>query len=288
MSESNRIKLLELAIQAGATIENATKVATDWEQWAAEDDPLRLGAPNVKEPKNPGKQEINWSRPQLVTNGHGLVLKTTGFHGSNNSVHGEPWFDAEVMNDYWNHWRRGDRGSQWKQCDFEYHGEIEEPKNPGNPEQEIDWGRPQLVHLIDDPDFIVRTTGLVGFDKFQGYSNADGDIPDWYKKKRFKYHGEIPQEQPKKPQFANAKDGDGTCGLSCCICAKEEPKTTGLNFLEAIVACKDGLRINRKVWHPDYWLRFDHDDDYVRNMDGDTVSLNTGDALATDWQIVKS
>ncbi len=33
MSE-HRIKLLELAVQAGATIENATKVASDWEQWA--------------------------------------------------------------------------------------------------------------------------------------------------------------------------------------------------------------------------------------------------------------
>lgn len=218
MSELNRIKLLELAIQAGATIENATKVADDWEQWATEDDPLRLDVPNIPDESYEGQLARVFTEEQVG----------------------------------------------------------------------IDWSRPQLVHLIDDPDFIVRTTGLVGFDKFQGYSNADGDIPDWYKKKRFKYHGEIPQEQPKKPQFANAKDGDGTCGLSCCICAKEEPKTTGLNFLEAIVACKDGLRINRKVWHPDYWLRFDHDDDYVRNMDGDTVSLNTGDALATDWQIVKS
>lgn len=43
-----RIKLLDLAIQAGATIENATKVASDWECWATDSDPLMTGTTGPK------------------------------------------------------------------------------------------------------------------------------------------------------------------------------------------------------------------------------------------------
>ena len=121
----------------------------------------------------------------------------------------------------------------------------------------IDWSRPQLVVSEDDDEFIVRTTGLHGFDEFQGYSDEDGDIPDWYKKKRFKYSGEIPQEQ----------------------------KTEGLNFLEAITACKSGKNIRRSSWNLKYTLY--HSNFQVFRDDDRIMEFSVEDFLATDWQIVK-
>ena len=123
----------------------------------------------------------------------------------------------------------------------------------------IDWSRPQLVVSEDDDEFIVRTTGLHGFDEFQGYSDEDGDIPDWYKKKRFKYSGEIPQEQ----------------------------KTEGLNFLEAITACKSGKNVARKWWVGVYHIFMYHSDMKLYWQDGEEVELDMESYLATDWQIVK-
>lgn len=58
-----RLQLVELAIQGGATIENALKVAVDWERWIHEAaDPIRLDVPSpvVGEVPTP-KTEIDWS-----------------------------------------------------------------------------------------------------------------------------------------------------------------------------------------------------------------------------------
>lgn len=194
MSESNRIKLLELAIQGGATIENATKVATDWEQWATEGDPLRLDTPG---PKWQHESEISESDYQRIH---------AGLHG-------------------------------------------------------IDWSRPQLVVSKLDDTMIVRTTGVHIDDVFAGYGPWDGDVLESnYKKRHFKYHGEI-----------------------------EEPNTTGLNFLEAIKLLTDEKVVTKRAsWDEDAGHLYS-DGSHLRDEEGDPYYGNSiENFLATDWQIVKS
>ena len=116
MSESNRIKLLELAIQGGATIENATKVASDWERWATEDDPLRLGTPSPVVDEIKG-QEIDWSRPQLVKEIDGPRI------GITNGEHHANWFQAELTYPGIGY-NNPLRFSSYRKKDFTYHGEI--------------------------------------------------------------------------------------------------------------------------------------------------------------------
>ena len=145
-----RIKLLELAIQGGATIDNAERVASDWENWAAADaHPLRLCTPSPKScghefewdclmagcecaPK-PIDPEIDWSRPQLVkskkyeaTGDWAFVVKTTGAH-TEGYFHGVAQFS--------------DKSAVWAKKDFEYHGEI-----PAEKKAEIG---PSLAEALD-------------------------------------------------------------------------------------------------------------------------------------------
>lgn len=137
-----RTKLLELAVQAGATIENATKVADDWECWATEDDPLRLDTPS-----------------------------------------------PAIEEDFYDQLARLDIDST-------------------SIEPEIDWSRPQLVVSESDSEFVVRTTGEHFEDVFTGFSADDGDIPESnYKKRYFKYHGEIPEGHGNKRLVLHVDDG---------------------------------------------------------------------------------
>lgn len=312
-----RTKLLDLAIQAGATIENAVKVATDWERWATEDDPLRLDVPSPglpiserlkflvsnfnlfppdsvfilknksgefiemhgsilsdhdftgvrqellsdetwclekvgrrgrkderlaipdfmakldDEPKNLGnpEHEIDWSRPQLLISDKQQIVKTNGDHDMET-------FSGAVVSCGKTPYNPGHFSILFRKKDFVYHGEIPiEPKNLGKTEQETDWSRPQL--LVSTDGVIIESTGRLNamtpssyFYTIEGYEydmaiGRVSELSHWYCD-QLKYHGEIPSQQPKESQCVNAKDGDGTCGLSCCTCAKEEPKTTGL------------------------------------------------------------
>jgi len=162
----------------------------------------------------------------------------------------------------------------------------------------IDWSRPQLVVSEDDDEFIVRTTGLHGFDEFQGYSDEDGDIPDWYKKKHFKYSGEIPQEQDRttiihstpllgvdQNGYAHERDGIGCAWEPIRNAPTEDEHKEGLNFLEAITACKSGKNIRRSSWNLKYTLY--HSNFQVFRDDDRIMEFSVEDFLATDWQIVK-
>ncbi len=174
-----RLKLIELAIQGGATIENATKVATAWEQWATEDDPLRLDAPSpvIDERQicasatlgDNGKytmsqrQEIDWSRPQLVNNGHGLVLRTTGYHGDKAVTHGDPWFEGEVVNMKWNHFEAGDIGTDWRKAEFIYDGEI--PQEHPTEEKATGLSFIEAISTCGESLFSRPGDATYGFDK---------------------------------------------------------------------------------------------------------------------------
>ncbi len=164
----------------------------------------------------------------------------------------------------------------------------------------IDWSRPQLVVSEDDDEFIVRTTGLHGFDEFQGYSDEDGDIPDWYKKKRFKYSGEIPQEQDRttiihstpllgvdQNGYAYERDGIGCAWEPIRNAPTEDEHKEMLNFLEAIRACVSGKNVARRGWGDVYPVFMYHSNMKLYWQDGEEAELDMESYLATDWQIVK-
>lgn len=253
-----RIKLLDLAIKAGATIESATKVASDWEHWATKDDPLRFGAPSPK-----------WQ--------HESEISESDYQGIRAGLHG------------------------------------------------VDWSRPQLVVDVDDSDFVVRTTGKHVMGTFSGYGPEDGDVPDEYKKKRFVYHGEIPEENKEidwsRPQLVREVDGP-RIGITNGKHHKDwfeaemsypgigfnkvlqfssypkrefvyhgeipqEQKTEGLNFLEAIHACKSGKNVARNSWGDVHPVFMYHSNMNLYRQDGEEAELDMECYLATDWQIVK-
>lgn len=248
MSEPNRIKLLELAIQGGATIENATKVASDWEQWATEDDPLRLGVPS------PEGLAIDSDDERYLTHKDcGLVVYVTKDEGDR--------FDGVVAKRAGSAYAEGfvSSGGYFKKEDFFM------PKNPGKSQQEIDWSRLQLVHSTIDPALIVRVDRDFTSDCFHGTVinrgvgriNAPVGTSGTWDKDMFVYHGEVPQE----------------------------PKTTGLNFLEAMAVCNAGGRVTRAAWGCGHV-----ECNGVRLIDetGATYySNNITNILATDWQIIE-
>lgn len=135
--------------------------------------------------------------------------------------------------------------------------------------QDIDWSRPQLVRSLAS-HMVVQTYGGPMSDKgFAGkvvstgnseYKNGDTCV---FVKSNFQYHGEIPQEQ------------------------QEEPKTAGMNFLEAVKCIQEGKKVRRSR-QQNYYQMDSEDSDYVENEDGYRVSIRMFEALATDWQIVKS
>lgn len=265
-----RIKLLDLAIQGGATIENAQRVAADWERWATEDDPLRVGEPGPKwrhESEIPeGDYQrihadlhgVDWSRPQMVVSkiDDTMIVRTTGEHIDDVFTGYGPW-DGDVPE------------SNYKKKHFRYHGEIEEPKNPGKTEQEIDWSRPQLVKSVFNSSEVVKTNGLHETTHNCKYPHFEGTVIEnngsgWevgffsktWDKSAFVYYGEIP----------------------------EGPSTTGINFLEAVQACKSGKNVCRKDWTNNHWY---YSNDYIYDVDGDIVSFHLNDILATDWRIIE-
>ena len=153
-------------------------------------------------------------------------------------------------------------------------------KNLGRNSAEIDWSRPQLVGWIDE-SLILQTNGVHGSkSKKYGCGWFEGTVVNeewgaWKKgekgewiKANFVYHGEIPEADSQK------------------ISASQEPKTTGLNFIEAMKQTMDGKKV-RKARQQNYYQTDELDSDYIENEDGDRVSINIRDVLATDWQIIK-
>jgi len=263
-----RIKLLELAIQGGATIDNAERVATDWENWAADAHPLKLGTPSPKPcehefewdclmvgcecaPK-PVEPEIDWDfkgdqylthTPSGITFAYAGKHEEGGFYGTRLGSGCWGWVSK-------NGFRRGA-------------GLHDESKNPGNSEREIDWSRPQLVTCSSG--MVVQTTGKHAGCSFEGVVVGSGRFREvgefitGLTKLNFTYHGEIPAE----------------------------PKTTGLNFLEAMEATLNGFTVRR----PDNaWYLFDPEQLCVKMSTGRGglifPVIYQDDILATDWQII--
>ena len=136
---------------------------------------------------------------------------------------------------------------------------------------EIDWSRPQLVKSKYN-DCVVKTNGIHRDGGFDGVvvvagnngANPLGEDHHGWVKGCFVYHGEIPKEQ------------------------SEEPKTTGLNFLEAMKLCKEGKNVRRSVWPSGSYIGESVGSVY-KLITGDGDEFHTSDLrnfLATDWQIV--
>ena len=64
-----------------------------------------------------------------------------------------------------------------------------------------------------------------------------------------------------------------------------EEKTTGLNFLEAIHACKAGKNVAMSEWGDGAFMY--HSNMKLYWQDGEEAELDMESYLATDWQIVK-
>ena len=272
-----RTKLLELAIKAGATIENATKVATDWEQWATEDDPLRLDVPSPERPISE-RLKLLVSNFNLFPQDSVFILKNKSgefieMHGPILSDHDFTGIRKESLSDEtWCLDKVGRRGSEDERLAIpDFMAKLDdEPKNPGNQEQEIDWSRPQLVRIPNSMDIfrVISDKGNL-FGGVVESTEPDGHFcvgEKVYMNKDFVvYHGEIPQGHP-----------------------TGEPKTTGLNFLEALKLLTDEkVMIKRASWCEDTWRMYS-DGSHLRDEEGDPYCGNSiENFLATDWQIIE-
>jgi len=138
-----RIKLIELAIQGGATIENAQRVAADWEEWIGNDDPLSLDTPSPawrhESEMSPEEywrlhskmQGIDWSRPQLVhsTTDPTMIIRVDGdftTHSFNGTM-----IDRGLGRTIY----PTDASGTWDKSCFVYHGEI--PQEQQAPEAAV-------------------------------------------------------------------------------------------------------------------------------------------------------
>ena len=130
-----RTRLLELAIKAGATIDNATKVATDWEKWATADaDPLRLDVPAPVYSAHdlwhgactPPKTEIDWSlsyKRYARCQGLDYIVRIEG-PGMD-----DEHFEATVVSSSCPDMEVGYRSNDFLKSFFEYFGDVAVPKN---------------------------------------------------------------------------------------------------------------------------------------------------------------
>lgn len=198
----NRERLLELAIQGGATIDNAERVASAWEKWVKDakdswptpfdvpapvshsiDERMALMSPQLESLL--GKlNAFSLKRTLCIENSTGKRFELAPSENNISGIRDVVMdFPIELLSD-----------PTWREI---------ESKNIGNLELPIDWSRPQLVkntHL----DLVVRTTGMHHMDMFTGrvqsanncyYDNQVGSLHSDWAKSMFVYHGEIPQEQ---------------------------------------------------------------------------------------------
>lgn len=102
-----RLQCLELAIKAGATTDNAIRVAKDYEDWVCSGLELEITT------------EIDWSRPQLVKSTYNSCIVAT------NGKHSEHAFSGVVVVDGSNGRDKvGRTDDDWSKKSFIYHGEI--------------------------------------------------------------------------------------------------------------------------------------------------------------------
>lgn len=115
-----RTACLDLAIRAGATAENAIRVARDFEAYVKE--PAKGPEEEFMEtPLMSSTSGIDWSRPQLVRHrGDGYVVKTDGNIG-------ELTFSGELYSGEHAIYDKGAKSHGWLRHVFVYHGEIPEP-----------------------------------------------------------------------------------------------------------------------------------------------------------------
>lgn len=309
-----RTKLLALAIQGGATIENATKVAGDWEQWALfggwHTDPLRLGV-SPPELTTEERETLSKPSPEASCNGNcgaswcknGCLAKEeatdtpvpTKIDWSRRQLVIAPRYDCivETTGDHEESPTGYFTGYEifggkkvdyspcfWPKHKFVYYGEIQQNQQdnqdaPSTPDPtKIDWSRPQLV-VCNPEGIVIETTGSIGHD-------PRGET----------FEGYLYSPYPKsKGRISEARwFGKAPFTYYGEIPQDQKPKTTGLSFLEAISTCGNNL-----IGRPDDALRYGFEcngclrmrtyaDGYDRSKWSLPV-LDADDLLATDWQI---
>ena len=240
---------MQLAVQAGTPNDQLVERAKEIHRFITEEDPLRLDVPSPKEPDNAKevKVPIDWDRPQLVT------LKSTGMVVQTDGRHTTNGFNGTIV--VAGRFRpKGEYVGDLPKRAYEYYGEI-----PQEQKGEIDWSIPMVVVSKND-GLTIRTDGfhkggsfsgtVIGGNPNRAYNN-DGHYSQAWNKEYF------------------------------------EPKTTGLDFLQAIKAAKRGKNIRRaRNWSNGYFWH--HSNDTMYDSDGDRIdSMNPSNILATDWEIVQ-
>ena len=238
---------MQLAVQAGTPNDQLVERAKEIHRFITEEDPLRLDVPSPKEPDNAKevKVPIDWDRPQLVT------LKSTGMVVQTDGRHTTNGFNGTIV--VAGRFRpKGEYVGDLPKRAYEYYGEI-----PQEQKEEIDWSTPMVVVSKND-GLIVRTDGFHEDEIFSG--TVIGGAPNR------KYN----------------KDGHYSK-----VWSKEyfKPKTTSLNFLEAIKLCKSGKNVSRKGWGDGAFMY--HSNMRLYWQDGEEAYLDMESYLATDWEIVQ-
>lgn len=251
-----RLRIAEISANVqGVNADNFIKFCNTLEGWVApvdDDDPLRIG---VQSPCNgncgmnycdengclgkkevvgsPAPIEIDWSRPQLLVNNDGLVIRYSG--GGVNSF----GFGGVVVDPGMTSHMVG-AANRWNPDVFHYHGEI-----PQEPDTQKTFSILDMSKCFEESRL---THSMAGFkhDKFSDYLK-------WV---------EIPQEQ------------------------QEEPKATGMNFIEACLVAKNSkAKICRPIFDEGSYMYYEGYELRYWGMIADDIAIE--DFLATDWQIIE-
>ena len=325
----NRERLLELAIQGGATIDNAERVASAWEKWvkdakdswptpfdetsspagigsdliidAGDGDKikfvwngnkvkgvyLRDGRFTVKKPSEP---EIDWSRPQLVISNKRQIVRTDG------KCNYDETFSGVVVDCGRTPYNPGYYSILFRKSDFVYHGEIPQEQQEGptsedriifQSERNVKIGNLSIADAVRHAS-ILKGSLLIA---------REGDQYDFDVLKINHRTGEmecIGSEQwfasmPSASSIAAADWQVFTLDEKISEDQQVEPKTTGLNFLEAALVAKNSrARIGRLSYEVPLYFEPSQSGDFLTcTGSGYAHSLSIEDFMATDWQIIE-
>jgi hypothetical protein len=258
MSEKRRHECLKLAIKAGATPENAVRIAKDFESWVGEfQDPLKLDAKSPDSEslsaewrsRNLGKQEleIDWSRRQIVRrrDDFGNLLVTTG-KASRRFFEAHPFAATIKKCDYFD------------KSDFSYHGEI--------PESTPELKTPTIEELAKEVILKCKDACYSGWGRHAD-NKLEGDYGTW------------DDWEMLLIQFAN----DVLVSI-CGVCT--EPKITGLTFMEAISIPSRKFEIKRASKNDSHRLYYGNRFGRPDTTMFEATEFTLDDFLATDWQII--